>query len=88
MWTVRKATAESEQTQAVLQFEFNEKLKVIHLSSSKDQSEIQLIAIEESNQMWIIKLSFDGNSLTVDENIVSEPLNYFDYKKTIFPGAA
>lgn len=45
-WTVWKATAEIQQTQTVLQFEFNEKLKVMHLSSSNDQSVIQLIVID------------------------------------------
>ena len=60
----------------------------MHLSSSKDQSEIQLIVIDEDNQMRRIKLQFAGDILTVNKNIVSDELDYFDYNKTIFPGAA
>jgi len=87
-WTVSKATAEIQQTQTVLQFEFNEKLKVMHLSSSNDQSVIQLIVIDEDNHMRRLKLKFNGDSLAVKLNIVSDPLDYFDYSETIYPGAA
>ena len=60
----------------------------MHMSSSKDQSIIQLIVVDESNQMRRIKLSFSGDSLTVDKNIVSKPLDYFNFKNAIFPGTA
>ena len=34
-----------------------------------------------------LKLKFNGDSLAVNKNIVSDQLDYFDYSKTIYPGA-
>ena len=57
------------------------------MSSSKDQSIIQLIVVDESNQMRRIKLSLIEGFLLVEKNIVSKPLNYFGFNSAI-PGKA
>lgn len=70
-------------TREVTQYEFNMKLKVLYMSTSKDNSIIQLIAVDESNQMRRIKLSLSEGFLLVEKNIVSKPLNYFSFDSAI-----
>jgi hypothetical protein len=59
------------------------KLKVLYISKRKENFSyiIQLVAVDESNQMRMVKLSFDEDILLVEKNIVSKPINYFGFNR-------
>jgi hypothetical protein len=70
----------------VEEYEFNMKLEVLHISARDYYSSkiIQIVAVDESNQMRMVKLSFGESFLLVEKNIVSKPLDYFLFSSAIF----
>ena len=57
------------------------KLKVFHISISSEKK-IQLFAVDESNQMRIIKLDLN-NAGDISVSHVSKPLNYLGFNSAI-----